>query len=107
MHVIFYSYSIKSGTRCSHKPQVSRENLCLSSPLPPQLVALTLTKTTTQLIDMICDELVSTVELLNLPNSLVVTGKIPIPTEVCSGLQILRPDLKTMHKEADVSFLTK
>ena len=51
---------------------------------------------------MICDELVSTVELLNLPNSLVVTGKIPIPTEVCNGLQILRPDLKTMHEEADV-----
>ena len=51
---------------------------------------------------MICDELVSTLELLNLPNSLVVTGKILIPTEVCNGLQILRPDLKTMHKEADV-----
>ena len=51
---------------------------------------------------MICDELVSTVELLNIPNSLVVTGKIPIPREVCNGLQILRPDLKTMHEEADV-----
>ena len=51
---------------------------------------------------MICDELVSTVELLNLPNSLVVTGRLPIPTEVCNGLQILRPDLKTMHEEADV-----
>ena len=51
---------------------------------------------------MICDELMSTVELLNLPNSLVVTGKIPIPTEVCNGLQILRLDLKTMHEEADV-----
>ena len=51
---------------------------------------------------MICDEFVSTVELLNLSNSLVVTGKIPIPTEVCNGLQILRPDLKTMHEEADV-----
>ncbi len=25
-----------------------------------------------------------------------------IPTEVCSGLQIIRPDLKTMHEEADV-----
>ena len=49
---------------------------------------------------MICDELVSTVE--NLPNSLVVTGKIPIPTEVWNGLQILRPDLKAMHEEADV-----
>ena len=44
----------------------------------------------------------SAVELLNLPNSLVVTEKIPIPTEVCNGLQIPRPDLKTMHEEADV-----
>ena len=44
----------------------------------------------------------SSVELLNLPNSLVVTEKIPIPTEVCNGLQIPRPDLKTMHEEADV-----
>ena len=32
----------------------------------------------------------------------MVTGKIPIPTEVCNGLQIPRPDLKTMHEEADV-----
>ena len=54
------------------------------------------------LIDMTCNELVSTVELLDLPNSLVVTGKIPTPTEVCNGLQILRPDLKTIHEEADV-----
>ncbi len=67
-----------------------------------QQVALTLTKNKTQLIKLICDELVSTVDVLNLPNSLVVTGKIPTPTEVCNGLQILRPDLKTMHEEADV-----
>ena len=80
-------YSIKSGNRCSRKAHVSREHqLCLSSPLSPQQVTLTLTKNKTQLINMICDELVSTVELLNLPNSLVVTGKIPIPTEVCNGL---------------------
>ena len=51
---------------------------------------------------MIYDELQFTVALLNLPNSFVVTGKTPIPTEVCSGLQILRSDLKTMHEEADV-----
>ena len=44
----------------------------------------------------------SSVKLLNLPNSHVVTGKISIPTEVCNGLQIPRPDLKTMHEEADV-----
>ena len=31
---------------------------------------------------MICDEVVSTVELFNLPHSLVVTGKIPIPIGV-------------------------
>ena len=42
------------------------------------------------------------IELLNLSNSLVVTRKIAIPTEVCNGLQILRPDLKTMHEEADI-----
>ena len=48
---------------------------------------------------MICDELVSTVELSNLP---VVSGTTSLPTEVCNGLQILRPDLKTMHEEADV-----
>ena len=101
VHLIFnrYSeYSIKSGTRWSRKALVSREHqLCLNSPLPPQQVVLS-QKTTTQLIDMTCDELLSTVELLNL----VVTGKIPIPTEVCNGLQILRLDLKTMHEEADV-----
>ena len=77
VHIIFdhyCEYSIKSGTRCSHKAQVSREHqLCLSSPLPPQQVALTVSKNKTQLIDMICDELVSTVELSNIPNSLIVT----------------------------------
>ncbi len=48
VHIIFdryCEYSIKSGTRCSRKAQVSREHqLCLSSPLPPQDVALTVTK---------------------------------------------------------------
>ena len=106
VHVIFDRNSeccIKSGIRCSRKAQVSREHeLCLSSPMLPQQAAQTGIKTTTQLIDMICDELVSTVQLLNLYNSLAVTGKIPKPTEVCNGLQILRHDLKTMHKEADV-----
>ena len=76
--------------------------MCLSSLLPPQEVSLTVTKNKTLLIDMICDEILSTVALLNLPNSFVVTVKAPIPTEVCSGLQILRPDLKTMHKETNV-----
>ena len=102
MHVIFHcysEYSIKSGTRCSHKPQVSREHqLYLSSPLPPQEVSLIITKNKTQLIDMTCDELLCTVALLNLTNSFIVTESnyktIPIPTEVCSQLQILRPDLK-------------
>ena len=79
VHVIFdryCEYTIKSGTRCSCKAQVSREHqLCRSSPLPPQQVVLIVTKNKTQLIDMICDELVPTVELLNLPNSLVVTGE--------------------------------
>ena len=56
-------------------------------PLPPQQVALTVTKNETQPIDMIFDKLVSTVELLNLLNSLVVTGKIPIPREVCDGFK--------------------
>ncbi len=107
VHIIFdryCEYSIKSGIRCSCKAQVSRENqLCLSSPLPPQDVALTVTKNKIQLIDMICDELVSSVALLNLPNSCVVTGKSPIVERIhCSGLQIIRPDLKTMHEEADV-----
>ena len=44
VHVIFdryCEYGIKSGTRCSHKAQVSGEHqLCLSSPMPPQQVAL-------------------------------------------------------------------
>ena len=65
-------------------------------------VSLTVTKNKTLLIDMISDELLSTVALLNLPNSFVVIGEAPIPIEVCSGSQILRPDLKTMHEKADV-----
>ena len=55
--------------------------------------------------DMICDEILSTVALLNFPNSFLVTGKTPTRSEVCSGLQILKLDLKTIkttHEEADV-----
>ena len=91
VHVIFHcysEYSIKSRTRCSHKPLVSREHqLYLSSPLLPQEVSLTITKNRTQVIDMTCDELLCTVALLNLPSSFIVTGSnyetTPIPTEVC------------------------
>ena len=72
--------------------------MCLGSPLPPQEVSLTVTKNITQLIDMICDELLSTVALLNISNSFIVTGKTPMPTEVCSGLQILRLDLRSCTK---------
>ena len=81
VHVIFVHYC-----ECSRKPQVSREHqLCLSSPLPSQEVSLTVTKNITQLIDMICDELLSTVALLNLPNSFVVTGKIPTDVVDCKS----------------------
>ena len=76
VHVIFdcyCKYGIKSGTRWSRKAQVSREHqLCLSSPLSPQQVALTVTKKQNTTYDMICDELVSTADLLNLPKSIVV-----------------------------------
>ena len=54
VHVIFdryCDYSIKSGTRCSCKAQVSGvHQLCLSSPLPPQQVFLTVTKQHNSLI---------------------------------------------------------
>ena len=67
----YCEYNIKSGTRYSRKAQVSREHqLCLSSPLPPQQVSLTVTKNKTQLIDIICDELLSTVELFIFPTVL-------------------------------------
>ena len=67
----YCEYSIKSGTRCSRKSHVSREHqLCRSTPLPPQQVILTVTKYKTELIDMTCDELVSTVELSNFPTVL-------------------------------------
>ena len=60
----YCDYSIKSGTRCSHKVQVSREHqVCLGSPLLPQQVASTVTKTNkAKLIDKICNALVFTVE---------------------------------------------
>ena len=71
VHVIvdrYCDYNIK--TRCSHKAQVSREHqLCLGSPLPPEQITLTVTKTT-QLIDSIFNALVFTVEQSNLTNSL-------------------------------------
>ena len=105
MHVIFdryCEYSIKCGTRCSHKPQVSREHqLCLRCSLHPQEVSLTVTKNKTQPVNMICDELLSTVALLNISNRQSY-WKNTDTYRRCRGLQILRPDLKIMHEEADV-----
>lgn len=106
VHVIFdryLEYSAKSGTRCSRATPVSREHqLSLNSPLPPQQIVLTVTKNKIQLIDMICDMLTSTVKGLGNPNSLVITGKSPVPVEVSNGLIIPRHDLKTLHEEADI-----
>lgn len=102
VHVIFdryHDYSVKSGTRCSRATPVSRDHqLSLDSPLPPQQTVLHVSKNKIQLIDMICDMLMSTIN----PNSLVITGKSPVPVEVNNGLIIQRCDLKTLHEEADI-----
>ena len=104
----YYDYSIKSGTRSGRAGQeASRHHkLNMTTPLPPQQVLLNVTANKTQLIDIICEQLLDQVRDLqaagDIRHRLVVTGSACIPQEVNMGVLIQRRDLKTSHEEADV-----
>ena len=105
----YYDYSIKSVTRGSRggKHATRRHHLNQSSPLPPQKVVLTVNENKIQLIDIICNSLVDNCLASGEPvqHKLVVSGRDPIPIELFCGYQFHRADLRTTHKEADVTMV--
>ena len=100
----YHEYSIKSGTRLSRACQHAsrRHRLSLTTPLPPQLVALTVTDNKVQLIDIICQHLTAVTQETALDHKLVITGKENTPVETYKGELHEHDDLRTTHEEADV-----
>ena len=100
----YHDYSIKSGTRLARAGQFAsrRHKLSLTTPLPPQKVALTFTENKVQLTEVICQQLVVASQDKALGHKVVITGKEPTPIEISKGMQRDRIDLRTTHEEADV-----
>ena len=108
----YYDHSIKSATRKSRAGKhASRKHiLTLDTPLPPQLVVLTVTENKTQLIQLLYEQIVDAVVSRQLSESvqnkikhtLIMTVANPVPDEVSRGIVIPRRDMATTHEEADV-----
>ena len=67
-----------------------------------QKVCLTVTENKVQLIELICQHLISITQEQPLDRKLVITGKDPTPIEVLHGAQRELSDFRTTHEEADV-----
>ena len=97
----YHDYSIKSDTRQERLSQFRRShNLSSSSPLPAKEIAMKVTDTKKQLIEMAKDDL-----LKNIPNhlnKLIITAEAETPYQVHLGVQTIRNDLKSRQEEADV-----
>ena len=84
-----------------------RHKLSTTTPLPAQIVGLTVTENKTQLIEIICEQLRQkgkTHRAIN-KHKLTITGPSPAPVEVFKGIAIEQKDLETTHEEADVIIL--
>ena len=97
----YKDFSIKSDTRQERLDQFRRHHILnKTSPLPSKDIALRVTETKTQLIEMIKTHL-----LQNLPYStkkFVFTSKKDIPSQLHCGKLSDRQDLTTKQEEADV-----
>lgn len=100
----FFRYkegSIKQSTRGGREKGVSRTYTLRSiTRLPQQKAVLTVTTNKAQLIDLICEDVVSHKNDF-MPNKLVVTGRDPLPVEINHGVVIRRQDMRITHEEAD------
>ena len=101
--VRYYDFSTKLLTRTRRGKSASRTHqLTGSSPLPPKTVVLSYSHSKSQLIDLICDQLLLVSSSRKSRFPLVLTGSADTPMEVNDGLIIERKDLTTNHEEADV-----
>ena len=65
-----------------------------------QKVVLNVAYNKVQLIDLICQYLMT--HIVDNQTKLVITGKDPTPVQVWNNSTLQRQDLKTHHEEADV-----
>ncbi len=105
VYLVFDRYkegSIKASTRTGRDQGASRAYTLMNSTtrLPSRKVILTFTTNKTQLIDLICIDLVLHKDDLK-QHKLVVTGRDLISVELDSGVLISMPDMGTTHEEAD------
>ena len=99
----YYDFNTKSLTRTGCGKSASRTHqLTGSSPLPPETVVLSYSHSKSQLIDLICDQLLLVSSSRKSGFPLVLTGSADTPMEVNDDLIIKRKDLTTTHEEADV-----
>ena len=74
----------------------------LTAPFPPRSIVLTKTHNKVQLIDLLCNHMVSAAAAARLNRKLIIIGRDPIPTEVMYGEKHAQIDLQTTQEEADV-----
>lgn len=101
----YNDFSTKCAARSEREAEASRvHQLSLDTPLPSQKVVLTVSKNKKQIMELICDELVSDKEFHKHTSNhkLVITGNNDIPIEISNGgVLINRRDLTCSHEEAD------
>ena len=99
----YNDFSTKSSKRTGRGKSASQTHqLTGSSPLSAKTVVLSNRHSKSQLIDLICDELLFISSSRKSRFPLVLTGSADTPMEVNDGLIIERKDLTTTYEEADV-----
>ena len=97
----YKDYSIKSDTRQERLSQFRQSHsLSLSSLLSAKEIAMRVTNTKQQLIEMARNDLIKNIPAKS--NKLIITAQAEAPEQVKWGLHIIRKDLMSTQEEADV-----
>ena len=97
----YKDYSIKSDTRQERLSQFRQSHsLSLSSPLSAKEIAMRVTNTKQQLIEVARNDLIKNIPAKS--NKLIITAQAEAPEQVNLGLHIIRKDLMSTQEEADV-----
>ena len=94
-------YSIKSSTRSGCGKSTCRTHKLIPTSLQYKFTTLGSSENKWQLIELICDHLLS-ICCIQMHYSLIVTRSSVIPRQIHNGLIIERTDLSTTHEEANV-----
>ena len=93
--------SIKRVTRTAQRKEASRHHqLSHSINVSPQKVVLAVTYNKLQLDDVIVETLLAQKQqLVSTNHKLLVTGRDPVPVEICRGMTIRREDVRNVHEQ--------